>query len=162
MTPTIKTIPDKKLVGKRIQTAMAENRTFELWSSFMPRRKEIKNIISGDLFSVQVHNPSTTFENFTPHTPFEKWAAVEVTDFSIIPDGMEPYTLNGGLYAVFIHKGAAGTAPETFQYIFTGWLPASEYLFDNSRAQFEIMGEKYKNNHPDSEEEVWIPIKKKI
>ena len=127
----------------------------------MLRRKEIKNSIGTDLFSVQVYSPTTIFENFTPHTPFEKWAAVEVSDFNTIPDGMEAYTLTGGLYAVFLHKGAAGTAPETFQYIFTEWLPASEYLFDNSRAQFEIMGEKYKNNHPDSEEEVWVPIKKK-
>ena len=37
----------------------------------------------------------------------------------------------------------------------------SEYEFDN-RPQFEILGEKYKNNAPDSEEEIWIPIKKRI
>jgi len=30
------------------------------------------------------------------------------------------------------------------------------------QAHFELLGEKYKNNHPDSEEEVWIPIKEKI
>lgn len=28
---------------------------------------------------------------------------------------MEPITLAGGLYAVFIHKGAASMGPETFR-----------------------------------------------
>ncbi len=71
---------------------------------------------------------------------------------------METYILQGGLYAVFIHKGVAKTADVTFQYIFTDWLPGSYYLIDNRR-HFEILGEKYKNGDPASEEEIWIPIK---
>jgi AraC family transcriptional regulator len=34
----------------------------------------------------------------------------------------------------------------------------SKYLLDN-RPHFETLGEKYKNEDPSSEEEVWIPIK---
>jgi AraC family transcriptional regulator len=71
---------------------------------------------------------------------------------------METFTLKAGLYAVFLHKGAAVTATETFQHIFGIWLPKSEYILDN-RPHFEILGEKYKNNDPSSEEEIWIPIK---
>ncbi|MFM9945765.1 MAG: GyrI-like domain-containing protein, partial [Bacteroidia bacterium] len=44
--------------------------------------------------------------------------------------------------------------------IYGTWIPNSEYNLDN-RPHFEILGEKYKNNHPDSEEEIWIPIKPK-
>jgi AraC family transcriptional regulator len=73
---------------------------------------------------------------------------------------MESFTLTGGLYAVFIHKGAASTGPKTFRYIFETRLPNSKYSIDN-RPHFEILGEKYKNEDPDSEEEVWIPIKPK-
>jgi AraC family transcriptional regulator len=29
----------------------------------------------------------------------------------------------------------------------------------DQRPHVEVMGEKYKNNDPDSEEEIWIPIK---
>ncbi len=39
-------------------------------------------------------------------------------------------------------------------------LPNSEYELEN-RPHFEVLGEKYKNNDPNSEEEIWIPIKKK-
>lgn len=45
------------------------------------------------------------------------------------------------------------------EYIYGSWLPNStEYARDN-RPHFEILGEKYKNNDPESEEEIWIPVK---
>jgi AraC family transcriptional regulator len=34
------------------------------------------------------------------------------------------------------------------------------YFLDD-RPHFEILGDKYKNGDPDSEEEIWIPIKQK-
>jgi AraC family transcriptional regulator len=160
MIPVIKIIPEKKLIGQHIKMTFADNKTFELWKNFMPRRKEIKNNLTAELFSMQVYDESFDFKNFNMEAVFEKWAAVEVSDFDIVPAEMETYTLAGGLYAVFFHKGPASEGARTFQYIFGTWLPASDYVLDN-RAHFEILGEKYKNNDPDSEEEVWIPIKLK-
>ena len=126
----------------------------------MPERRKVANTVSTDLFSIQVYNPSPSEETFDGETEFEKWAAVEVHNFNSIPEEMESFTLSRGLYSVFLHKGAAITAPQTFHYIFQEWLPGSNYLID-ARPHFEILGEKYKNNDPDSEEEVWIPIKPK-
>jgi len=140
--------------------SLAQNKTAELWRSFMPMRREIKNTISSDLFSMQVYDPSYDFENFNLHDSFDKWAAVEVTDVNSIPNGMETYTLPGGLYAVFLYKGAASEGEKVFRYIFGTWLPASAYTLD-SRPHFEVLGEKYKNDSPDSEEEIWIPIRAK-
>jgi AraC family transcriptional regulator len=160
MQPSIKTIADKKLIGKRLRMSLSDNRTHELWRSFMPRRKEITTNLSADLFSLQVYDNLTYFTDFHLDTLFEKWAAIEVSDFNEIPDEMESFTLTGGLYAVFTHKGAAATGPETFRYIFGMWLPDSEYALD-ARAHFEILGEKYRNDDPDSEEEIWIPIRSK-
>ena len=123
----------------------------------MPGRKEIKNNLTSELFSMQVYDKSFDFSNFNQDVIFEKWAAIEVADFDTIPDEMESYSLVGGLYAVFIHKGASSKGPKTFQYIFGTWLPGSEYMLDN-RPHFELLGEKFKNDNPDSEEEIWIPI----
>jgi AraC family transcriptional regulator len=69
-------------------------------------------------------------------------------------------TLPQGLYAVFVHKGAASEGPKTYQYILGAWLPNSDFKLDN-RPHFAIRGEKYKSEDPDSEEELWIPIKAK-
>ena len=160
MEPEIKILSKKKLIGKHIKMSHADNRTPELWKSFMPVKKSIRNHISNELISMQVYNRPLDITTFNPHLIFEKRAAVEVSSFDEIPDGMEQYTLQGGLYAVFVHKGTELTAHLTFNYIFTNWFPSSGYDIDN-REHFEILGEKYKNGDPDSEEEIWIPIKRK-
>jgi AraC family transcriptional regulator len=158
LEPRIEILPEKKFVGKRIKMSFSNNQTHELWKSFMPSRREIKNNIGSDLYSVEVYEP-LYFKNFNPEKEFDKWAVVEVTDFETVPEDMETLISPRGLYAVFLHKGAASKGPETYQYIFGTWLPASDFLLDN-RPHFAVMGEKYKNDDPDSEEEVWIPVKK--
>jgi AraC family transcriptional regulator len=158
--PRIEMLSPKILAGMHLSMSMADNKTGELWQSFMPRRKEIKNAVTNDLFSLQQYPPSVSFTAFDAHVVFEKWAAAEVSDAAGTPEGMETLHLPGGLYAVFLHKGTAATGAATFKYIFDTWLPGSEYETDN-RPHFEILGEKYKNDDPESEEEIWIPIRKK-
>lgn len=145
------------LVGIRMKMSFTADKTRELWHSFMVRKSGIKNAKGSDLYSMQVYN-SLYFTGFNPAAEFEKWAAVEITDFDTIPEKMESYTLSGGLYAVFVHKGAASASPATFQFIFGKWLPDSDYELDN-RPHFELLGDKYRNDDPDSEEEIWIPVK---
>lgn len=154
----IETLLEKKLVGKHLTMSLTENRTAELWRSFMPQRNIIQNSISANLFSLQMYDESYSFSEFDPNATFEKWAAVEVSDFAVATDGMEMLTVPSGLYAVFEYKGAASEGAKAFQYIFGTWLPNSEYMLDN-RPHFEVLSEKYKNNDPTSEEEIWIPIK---
>ena len=159
MEPRIEQLHEKKLVGKQIITSIANNQTFSLWSSFMPRRKEIINTVSTDLFSMQVYPYDFDFTFSNLSVTFQKWATVEVADFENIPEEMETYVLPAGLYAVFEYKGL-NTDTKIFEYIFGTWLPSSQYNIDN-RPHFEILGAKYKNNDPNSEEEIWIPIKLK-
>jgi AraC family transcriptional regulator len=160
MIPRIETLAPKKLIGKQMTMTLTENKTPVLWRSFMPRRGEIKNRIGTDLYSVQVYGSPADLQHFDAHTPFERWAAVEVTDLAGIPEGMEAFPLAGGLYAVFLYRGTPETFSQTWQYIFFNWLPQSEYELDN-RAHFELLGAKYKHNDPESEEEIWIPIRPK-
>ena len=143
-----------------MRMSFAVNKTFELWRSFMLRQNEVQNRLNTDMISMQVYDPSCNFREFELHAEFEKWAAVEVTGFELVPEGMEPFTIPAGLYAVFLHKGAASEGERTFRYIFGTWLPASDYELDN-RPHFERLGAKYKNNDPESEEEIWIPVKLK-
>jgi AraC family transcriptional regulator len=156
--PHIETIAKKKLIGKSLTMSFSNNRTSELWQSFMSRRKEIQNAVGTDLFNIQIYENLNPFEDFNPEVVFEKWASIEVTDFNSIPAGMEAFTLQEGLYAVFDYKG---NSPEIFQNIFQKWIPNSGYELAH-RPHFEVLGEKYKNNDPDSEEEIWIPIQKKL
>jgi AraC family transcriptional regulator len=158
MKPRIKNLKEKKLIGIRLTMSLASNKTGELWRSFMPRQREIISRLSNDLISMQIYN-ANYFSEFNPANEFEKWATIEVPDYDNVPGDMETFTLMGGLYAVFDYKGSS-TDSSIFQYIFGTWLPKSEYLLDN-RPHFEVLGDKYKNADPDSEEEIWIPVRQR-
>lgn len=158
MEVRIACLAEKRLVGQHLRMSLADNRTVELWQAFMPRRKEIQNVASSDLFSMQVYSKRFDLKDFSLDTPFEKWAAVEVSGFDDIPDGMASFVLSGGLYAVFLYKGDSRAFHDAFQFIFSDWIPNSPYEVDD-RPHFEWLGLKYKNNDPDSEEEIWIPIR---
>jgi len=146
------------LVGKRMKMSLSNNKTSVLWKSFMSQLKEIKNRSTSELISMQVYDPFY-HTHFDPDREFEKWAATEVSNLKNLPNGFESFILNEGLYAVFYYKGASSDT-SIYHYIYSSWIPNSRYLLDN-RPHFEILGENYKNNDPNSEEEIWIPIREK-
>jgi len=160
MLPSIQPFPHTKLVGQKMNMSFAQDKTLELWQSFAPRKKEIKNIVNSDLYSVEIYPTPTFFQNFDPTRQFEKWAAIAVSKIEEIPKGMQSLAIPEGLYAVFPYKGKPSEAMKTFRYIYSEWLPNSEYEID-SRPYFALMGDKYKGEHSESEEEFWVPIKKK-
>ena len=152
----IENLSEKLLVGLNRQFSLLNNDVSGLWSSFMPRRAEINHTVSSNLYYARVYDQAY-FENFNPANEFEAWALAEVDKIEKIPDGMNSFILEAGKYAVFIHQGA-NTNSATFEYIFSQWLPNSGYTLDQ-RPHFDLLGAKYRNNDPQSEEEIWIPIK---
>ena len=157
-TPTIEHFPEQQLVGLSLKMSIAQDTTGLLWSQFGPRIKEIKNKLADYKLSLQEY-PLDYFKEFNPETSFTKWALVPVSNFSSIPEGLASFRLKKGMYAVFNYKGPSND-PSIFQYIFTKWLPNSEYVLDH-RPHFELLGELYKNNDAHSEEKICIPIKPK-
>lgn len=158
MSPRIEYLTEKKLIGHYLTMSLIHNKTVQLWSQFAPRINEIQNRVSEDKISMQIY-PPLFYEQFNPTNEFTKWATVEVFDVKNIPEGMSSFVLEEGLYAVFDYKGSSANN-SIFQYIFTEWIPNSNYTVDN-RPHFEVLGAKYKNNDPNSEEEIWIPIKER-
>lgn len=154
-------ITAKKFVGKSKYASLIEGVTPKLWQSFMPYQRLIQNALSNNFYAIQQYDSPTSFISFTPETKYTQWAAKEVKSFNDIPDNMDTLEIKGGLYAVFLHKGTPAQFSTTMQFIFGSYLPSSEYELDGTRVHFQLMDERYKNNHPDSEEEVWIPIIKK-
>jgi len=158
MEPRIETLKEKKLIGMKQIMSLTNNLTGKLWGEFAPRIHEINHKVSSEKISMQVFDASWHL-NFNPKNDFVKWATIEVKELESIPNKMEAFILPGGLYAVFDYKGSS-VDNRIFQYIYMNWIPNSEYQLDN-RPHFEVLGEKYRNNDPTSEEEIWIPIKAK-
>jgi AraC family transcriptional regulator len=155
MLNRIEIIKEKTLVGKKLMMSLTKDQTAKLWKSFMQERSEIEHRVNSDFISLQNY-PADYFASFDPNTEFEKWACVEVSSCDSLPKGMELFQLKAGKYAVFTHKGSSSDS-RIFEFIFKEWLPSSDYLLDR-RPHFEVLGEKYKNNDANSEEEIWIPI----
>ncbi|MBT8284771.1 MAG: GyrI-like domain-containing protein [Flavobacteriaceae bacterium] len=156
--PRIEKSPLRKLIGLRQTMSVTHNKTGELWQQFMPRRREIQNRSTSDVISVNLYGKEY-FTEFEPGNEFVKWAAAEVTAITDVPPEMSTLEIPSGLYAVFNYKGLS-TDNSIYQYIFGVWLPDSDYRLDH-RPHYEILGEKYRNNDPNSEEEIWIPVKEK-
>lgn len=158
MQPAILHIQPKTLIGIRLTMSLANNRTPALWRQFIPLRHTITHPVNNNLFSVAVYG-AAYFSDFSPTHTFDRWAAMEVSADTIVPNDMERFDLPGGRYAVFHYKGSAADS-SIFQYIYGSWIPQSDYVLDD-RPHFEVLGDKYDNHSPDSEEEIWIPIKPK-
>ncbi len=156
--PRITNSPQRNLIGMRLSMNLIENRTVELWSKSFPKLSHVKNRTSKDYISLQNY-PKGYFKDFDPTRNFEKWATVEVSEVTELPKEMEHFVLGEGDYAVFDYKGPSNDS-KIFQYIFNEWLPSSPYELDN-RPHFEVLGERYRSNDSNSEEEIWIPIQSK-
>jgi len=159
--PKIITVDQKLLVGVSIQTSINESGMPRAWSQLMPKKKEIENSIGSNLYSIQRYDAPNSFKEFTLDTKFTYIAGIEVAAHNQIPSGLEALTLDGGMYAIFTHKGTHAQFRNTTRYIHQEWLPKSKYALDH-RNHFEVLGEKYLGqDNPNSEEDVWIPIRSK-
>lgn len=159
MEPKIVTLQERQLVGMCITTTISFDDTKKMWGEFVSRQGEIHDKTAPEYYSIQVYPEGLKFKDFTEETKFERWAAVEVDDLDNVPAGMKSKILAGGLYATFTHKGPVKTFVETSNYIYGTWLPNSGYELDH-RAHFEKLGKKYYGpDHPDSEEDLFVPIR---
>jgi len=159
MEPRIEFLDEKILVGKSLEMSLNTDKTVDLWRSFMPNLKDIKNKIGDEKYSVRVY-PNNYFLNVDFSAHFIKWAAVEVSKVENLPHNFTVFNLEAGKYAVFTYKGKPSESANFFKMIYVTWLEKSEYKLDN-RPHFEVLGLKYKNEDPASEEEIWIPIRRK-
>ena len=154
--PGIADLGPRLLIGLSRNMSILNNSTSLLWQEFMPFRKSISGRLNDELFSLQVYDP-LYFKLFDPRREFTKWAAVEISEPGSYPERLEKFELVGGRYAIFHYKGHPADT-KIFEYIYREWLPKSGYNLDQ-RPHFEIIGSHYKHNSPDSEEDIYIPIK---
>jgi len=154
-TPTLIDAKPRHLIGMHLPMSHAEHRVQELWRGFMPRRGEVQGAISQDLFSVNVYPPDF-FAAYDAARIFTKWAALEVNLECEVPTHMERLAVPGGLYAVFHYIGPSSD-PAIFAYIYGTWLPQNGYRPD-ARPHFEVLGPRYSNTSPVSEEDIWVPV----
>lgn len=146
------------LAGSSLMMCLNQDRTPELWRSFMPLRNQIPYRTDDGLYALQHYAPNWSVVRPDPQAEFEKWAAVAVSQEGVLPSGLAFLNVPGGLYAVFRHQGPAHTFLQTAHHIFVDWMPYSGYTTDD-RPHFEILREGYNPYDPVAEEDIWVPIR---
>ena len=144
------------IIGMQAAMSLTADNTSALFRGFMPRKREISDVTNEPLFLIKVYPPNY-FSALNLNTSFTKWLGIKNSGLENIPDGFETMIIPAGKYAVFYYKGL-NTDHSIFNYIFQDWIPQSGYQLDD-RPHFDVLDERYKNNDPESEEEIWIPIK---
>ena len=156
--PRIENLPETRLAGLNCKMSLVENRTRELWQSFMPQLGQVPNRMSAELYAVDIYPDLAYFRAFDPNRRFIKWAAVPVQSWEDMPGKFDKLVLPEGLYAVFRYRGTPADVAPFYRRILEEWLISSTYQLDN-RPHLAVMGAAYKGNHPESEEDLWIPVR---
>lgn len=156
----IKTIEKMKIVGMEYEGKNLNQEIGDLWGEFLPRIKEITHA-KGDMNSYGICSPlEENIEeiNFNETNDFKYLAGIEVTDDTVVPEGMKSWYVDHQKYAVFTHMGSVETLGDTYKAIYSTWLPESGYdvafTYD-----FELYDENFNPGEEDSKMYIYIPIK---
>lgn len=148
-----------KIVGLLERINMPNNTIPQLWDKFMKRMSEIKNIKGNGSYGI-AENMSESSDGVS----FDEIVGVEVSSFEDIPEGMVAKVIKPQKYAVFTHKGelfgADGSSKlhKSYDYVYSKLIPASGYETD-CEFNFEYYDERFILGSPESEMDIYIPVK---
>jgi AraC family transcriptional regulator len=146
--PTFITKPAFTVVGLRITTKPKSPEIPKLWDAFVPRMNELQNI-SEPYVSYGVMASVDSGLDYMAGNP--------VSEVDELPVGMSRWDIAETTYAVF--EATLSTLPETFDYIFGVWLPASAYK-QGSGPLLERYGETFSPDNPDVD--IYVPVIRKL
>jgi len=143
-----------KAVGMRYYGANKNNEITELWNKFVNRIREIKNRVEHKTsLGVCEYVP-----NLTDESQFGYIACVEVSSLDEVPEGMVGQVVTSNKYAVFTHKGPVDRLGDTYEYIYSTWLPKSGYEPAPAH-DFELYDDRFNLGSENSQMDIYIPIK---
>ncbi|MCP1310163.1 AraC family transcriptional regulator [Paenibacillus tyrfis] len=151
LDPVIITKRRLQLVGMEIR-GLHSHVIGKLWDSFKQHVSEID----------RRRDPASIYYALIELTG-DKWevsytACVEVVEEGKLPEGMVYKVLPSTTYAVFSHKGTVARIQDTFEYIYSSWLPKSGRTRLN-QPEFARYDHRYLGpSNEDSEFDIYIPI----
>ncbi|MDD3287855.1 MAG: AraC family transcriptional regulator [Alphaproteobacteria bacterium] len=124
-----------------------------LWNAFLAQKNRIEQTRGEDCYGI-CYAPK---EKEAMPDKFHYTAALRVNENAPVPEGMEKIHIAAQEYAVFTHKGPTSNITITNDFIWKTWLPQSGVDLADA-PDFELYGAKWKDNAPDSEFEIFVPI----
>ncbi|MDT3428685.1 AraC family transcriptional regulator [Paenibacillus forsythiae] len=149
--PLIISMGELYLTGMEMR-GLNSNQIGKLWNAFRKRVAELDRRRDHDsIYYALIELTGREWEvSYT--------ACVEVSEAGRTPEGMVDKILPPTTYAVFSHKGTVAGIQDTFQYIYSTWLPKSGRMLMN-QPEFARYDHRYLGPlHEDSEFDIYIPI----
>lgn len=123
-----------------------------LWQKFSPFIGKTPHQIGLDCYGVCA-------ASYANQQIFFYMAAVEVADFSALPEALSSMQLPAQRYAVFSHSAHVSRIRETIDAVFDQWLPQAQVHHDNQVIHFF---ERYSKDYDPAAGlggmEIWLPI----
>ena len=127
----------------------------KLWEQFNKRMSEVEDAVPGCAYGLMCTDIDPV--------SMEKWdymACIEVKSFKDIPEEMVEVEVPEQTYAVFTHKGKLDKLRQTYNYIYSEWLPQSNYEHVG-KFDFELYDYRFMMDSDESEFEIYISVKPK-
>jgi AraC family transcriptional regulator len=121
----------------------------EQWQRFGPMIGTIPGEIAGTSFGVVSHAQGG----------FRYMTGVEVSGAPTLPAGVEQLAVPARRYAVFTHRGPLSRFPETLDFVWREWLPASGYRVDGEPGMIEVYDERFDPVAGAGEIDLWLPLR---
>ena len=156
MEPRIVTLDQLVLIGRPYFGDAENNKFAQAWDRFFPFEDQIPSKVNHQVwYGVEIYGPEFHKDHQWMYFP-----STEVSSLDEIPEALFGKILPSATYAVFTVKGGVPKIGETFMYAYDTWFPASEYEVAHP-FDFEYYDERFKADDPDSELDIYIPIKAK-
>jgi AraC family transcriptional regulator len=153
--PELIELPEKILVGISffIEDETEINDLSEEWNRLISEKSTIKNkTVPEKYYQVQYWSENQELGGMYFFT------GMEVTQIENLNPLFVIKTIPKGRYLRFIHKGFSNKVGYTYRYIYTQFLPDTDYKLTKP-FNFEYYGENYKGPfNEDSESEIYIPV----
>jgi AraC family transcriptional regulator len=147
MEPKIVTKEGFTAVGMPYHGKNENNEIAQLWREFVPRIREIENIVDGTFGVCKPADESGEFDYL---------AAMAVSSAENVPDGMQVWQVPASRYAIF--PCDLETVGEAYKYAFDVWLPGSGYEY-TQEPDFEYYDESFDSQVEGSQFYIYVPVK---
>jgi len=156
MEPRIVALGALKLVGLPFYGAPQGNVFGSTWQRLFQMNLSVEKRVDPRVnYGLEVYGPEFHQEGKWTYFP-----CFEVRDLDEIPGELFAKILPAATYAVFSVRGGLDKISEAFQFAYSQWLPLSPYEVAHPY-DIERYGENYKGDVPESELEIYIPIRPK-
>jgi AraC family transcriptional regulator len=163
MEPEIVELGEMTVVGIQSLISSKHNLIPKLWEKFMSRDKEVKHMSNKNAafgVSFDMQEIPSEGEDAKKEYQFFYLVGLAVDGTNNIPEGMTYKKVLAHKYAKFTHKGLLSKLTETYNDIFSKWLPASEYTYDPvTGCDLEWYDNRFKMDSEESEFDIYVPIK---